>query len=347
LENAASPFSRFALRLTAALVFFILVSVPSSPRAAGPGTSAATFLQLGFGARPLALGEAFVAVADDASAMHYNPAGLALPARAAMLGEPRRYEMMVSHAMHIQDIRLSQMGLMARPWGVSLTHLQLGGIERRTTETARPDGHFGASDLMLGFSYGKTLGLWGTGLTVKTVRQSIGEYTASAWAADFGVLRRFKAYPVSFGASIVNLGQKVTFIEEGFSLPTALRVGATYGMSKNFPHALSLQLEKPRDGALNLRLGLEYLGFGPFALRAGYRTVSSQQRSAALGQALGSQAPGLSEFYGMFLGTGFRSKFGNMDYTLLPYGELGTAHRLSFSVKFGNLGSNHALGVFK
>jgi hypothetical protein len=229
--------------------------------------------------------------------------------------------MMASHALHIQDIRLSQMGLLARPWGISVTHLQLGGIERRTSETAQPEGEFGASDLMIGVSYGRKFGLWGTGMTVKTIRQTIGEYSASAWAADFGVLRRFKAFPVSVGASLVNVGQKVTFIEEGFDLPRTFRVGLTYGMSKKFPHALSLQIEKPRDNALNLRLGMEYLGFGPFALRAGYRTVTGEQRRAALGQALGSDAPGLSEFYGMFLGTGFRSKFGNMDYTLLPYGE--------------------------
>lgn len=330
-----------------ALVFFILISPLQSAIAAGPGTSAATFLQLGFGARPLALGEAYVAMADDASTLHYNPAGLALPARVTDGGNGSRYEMMASHALHIQDIRLSQMGLMARPWGVSLTHLQLGGIERRTSETATPEGRFGASDMMLGVSYGRTFGSWGTGATLKTVRQTIGEYSASAWAVDFGLLRRFKSYPVSFGASIVNLGQKVTFIEDGFALPTSLRVGVTYGMSKHFPHALSLQLEKPRDNVLNLRIGMEYLGFGPFALRAGYRTVTGVQRSAALGKQLGSEAPGLSEFYGMFLGTGFKTKFGNVDYTLLPYGELGNAHRLSFSLRFGRISSQKNLGVFK
>jgi len=83
---------------------------------------------------------------------------------------------------------------------------------------------------------------------------------------------------------------------------------------------------------------MEYLGFGPFALRAGYRTYSSSQRSAALGKALGSDGPGLSEFYGMFMGVGFRTKLGTMDYTLLPYGELGNAHRFSLSLKFGGKG---------
>ena len=325
----------------------LLAILPIQAFSAGPGTSAATFLQLGFGARPLAVGEAYVAMADDASALHYNPAGLAFTPRRVNLGERRRFEMMASHAMHVQDIRMSQMGLVARPWGVSLTHLQLGGIERRTSETAQPEGHFGASDMMLGVSYGKTFGLWGTGATIKTVRQTIGEYTASAWAVDFGVLRRFKSYPISFGASLVNVGQKVTFIEEGFPLPTTFRVGATYGMSKHFPHAISLQLEKPRDNTINLRIGMEYLGFGPFALRAGYKTVTGTQRKAAIGAQLGSEAPGLSEFYGMFMGTGFRTKFGNMDYTLLPYGELGNAHRLSFSIQFGQSRETGPVGVFR
>lgn len=325
----------------------LLAILPVQAFSAGPGTSAATFLQLGFGARPLALGEAYVAMADDASAMHYNPAGLALPPRVVSQGEQRRFEMMASHALHVQDIRLSQMGILARPWGVSLTHLQLGGIERRTSETAQPDSLFGASDMVFGVSYGKTFGLWGTGATLKTVRQSIGNKSASAWAVDLGVLRRFKSFPISFGASIVNIGQEVTFIEEGFALPTTVRVGVTYGMSKHFPHAFSLQIEKPRDGSMNLRLGMEYLGFGPFAMRLGYRTVTGVQRSAAIGSQLGTDAPGLSEFYGMFLGTGFRTKFGNMDYTLLPYGELGNAHRLSFSIQFGRSRKTGRIGVFR
>lgn len=322
-------------RLTTLLTALLLCGAPGY--GAGPGTSAATFLNLGFGARPLALGEAFVAVADDASAMHYNPAGLGFGAGAASRQGLRRYEMLASHAMHIQDIRLSQFGFAARPWGMSLTHLSLDGIERRTSETAQPEGRFGASDMMLGVSYGKRLTEWGVGvgMTGKFIRQSIGEYSASAYAADVGALYRFAGSPVSVGASLTNLGTKVRFIEQGYPLPLTVRLGAAYGMTARFPHALTAQVDLPRDNAPALRLGMEYLGFGPFALRAGYRTTTAAQRTAALGKALGSEAPGLAEFYGMFMGAGFRSKFGSMDYTLLPYGELGNAHRFSFNVRFG------------
>jgi len=319
------------------LLTALLVCLSAPAYAGGPGTSAASFLSLGFGARPLALGESFVAVADDASALHYNPAGLAFGPGLASRQSPRRYEMLASHAMHVQDIRLSQFGFLARPWGFSATHLSLDGIERRTSETAQPEGSFGASDLLVGVSYGRRLTDLGLGLGVsgKYIKQTIGEFSASAYALDLGALYRLRSAPVSLGASLVNLGTKVRFVEQGYPLPLTVRLGAAYGMTPKFPHALSLQLDMPRDNTPNLRLGLEYLGFGPFALRAGYRTTSSSQRAAALGKALGSSAPGLSEFYGMFMGAGFRSKFGSMDYTLLPYGELGNAHRFSFTVRFG------------
>jgi len=321
------------------LFLAILLSfLPARSIAAGPGTSAAAFLKLGFGARPLAMGEAFVSMADDASAVHYNPAGLALAPPPGSGGAQRPIELMVSHALHIQDIRLSQMGLVKRPFGFSATHLSLDGIERRSSETVEPEGHFGATDLALGVSYGRKLRGVGLGGTLKLIRQTIGEYSASAYALDVGAIHRFERWPVSVGASVVNIGTRVRFLDEGFPLPLTLRLGTTVGLSRRFPHALTFQLDLPRDNAPALRVGMEYLGFGPFALRAGYRTVPSEQRQAALGKALGSSAPGLSEFYGMFMGAGFRSSLGRMDYTILPYGELGNAHRFSFTVHFGRHG---------
>src|SRR5579864_5665137 len=40
------------------------------------GTTTANFLKLGVGARAEAMGEAYTAVADDATALHWNPAGI-------------------------------------------------------------------------------------------------------------------------------------------------------------------------------------------------------------------------------------------------------------------------------
>ena len=41
------------------------------------GISTAQFLKIGVGGRAAALGESFVAIANDASALYWNPAGLA------------------------------------------------------------------------------------------------------------------------------------------------------------------------------------------------------------------------------------------------------------------------------
>ena len=109
--------------------------------AAGPGTSSATFLKLGFGARPLAMGETYVALAEGVSMLHYNPAGLAMGT-----AERKGYQLLVSHALHIQDISLSQIGLLHKGFGLSLTYLSVGGIEARTSDTAVPESMFSASD---------------------------------------------------------------------------------------------------------------------------------------------------------------------------------------------------------
>ncbi|MBI4423829.1 MAG: PorV/PorQ family protein [Elusimicrobia bacterium] len=316
------------------LFLALALSIPSSASAAGPGTSAAPFLNLGFGARVSALGEAVVALADDASTIYYNPAGLAFGGSG-----PQPFELVASHSLHVQDIRVTQFGLLRRPYAVHLTHVGVAGIERRSSETVQPEGTFGASDMAVSVGHGRRLGPVAAGAALRLVRQTIGERSASAYAADLSVLHRFESRPVSVGASLMNLGTSVRFIEQAYPLPRTLRAGVTYGLSKRFPHALSAQLDLPRDGAPVIRLSVEYLGFGPFALRAGYRTQGGAQRDAALGRQLGTTASGLSEFYGMFMGVGFRSRLGTLDYSIAPHGELGSAHRFSIGLKFGGMGA--------
>lgn len=317
----------------AAMLMAAIVVFSRPARAAGPGTSAATFLDLGFGARPLGFGEAYVALADDVSALHYNPAGLSLP-QPAMRSAPGPYEMLFTHTLYVQSVSLDQLGLIRRPWGLSVTSLRVGGIEGRTLETDAAS-NFSASDLAVAASYGRRVGGFGVGATVKYIHESIGAASASAYAADFGVLHRFEAYPISVGADLANLGTKVRFIDQAAPLPLILRAGVTYGQTKDFPHALSLQVDFPRDSDPVIRLGAEYQGFGPFALRVGYRTFTGGQKDAVLGKTLGSAASGFAEFYGLYLGMGLQTKLGNLDYAIMPYGELGLAHRLSLGLRFG------------
>ena len=55
----------------------LLISVSSSMFAIDKtGTTAAKFLTIGIGSRPSGFGNAFVAIADDPTAMYWNPAGI-------------------------------------------------------------------------------------------------------------------------------------------------------------------------------------------------------------------------------------------------------------------------------
>lgn len=327
-------------RSRAALVIAgLTLALPSSSSAGlttAPGTSAAAFLDLGYGARAIALGEAFVSAADDVSAVHYNPAGLAYPAFAI---DPRQqgrpYEMLLSESLLVQDVQMTQMGLVMRPFGLSVTRLSLGGIEARTAETAQPDATLGASDLAVAATAARQILGVGFGASARFVREAIGSNSASAYAVDLGALKRFEGTPLSVGAGVANVGTKMRYLDQAAPLPTVVRLGATYGLTRQFPHALTLELDQPRDDNPVLRLGAEYAGFGPLSLRFGWQTQSAAQRAAALGKNLGTTASGISEFYGLSLGAGLRTQFGDFDYAIVPYGELGTAQRFSYAYNFG------------
>ena len=84
-----------------------VILLTQGPRLYAAQSSAAQFLNLGFGARALGMGEAYTAVSDDISSVYYNPAGLA--------SGPEGRELSFSHAFHLQDTAVSQAAFMRRP----------------------------------------------------------------------------------------------------------------------------------------------------------------------------------------------------------------------------------------
>ena len=64
------------IRLFYCYILITSLILPSIVRAADEGAHAAEFLSHGVGARALGMGSAFVAIADDATATYWNPAGL-------------------------------------------------------------------------------------------------------------------------------------------------------------------------------------------------------------------------------------------------------------------------------
>ncbi|MCK5738648.1 UPF0164 family protein, partial [bacterium] len=81
------------------------------------GMSAASFLEIGVGARALGMGGAFVGIADDASALYWNPGGLP---------EIPRPEFIFMHSEWLADMDYDYLGLVlplggAGSFGLSLS----------------------------------------------------------------------------------------------------------------------------------------------------------------------------------------------------------------------------------
>ncbi len=306
------------------VLLLAVILIAQGPRLKAAQSSAAQFLNLGFGARALGMGEAYSAVADDISSVYYNPAGLAS-------GTEGR-ELSFSHAFHIQDTAVSQFAFMRRPYAAAITYFSAGELEGRGP-SAELTGNFTARDVAAQISRGFKLGAFDAGISGKVINQKIKSSGATSFAADAGLLYRFAGTPYSFGASLVNFGTRVKFEEESFSLPLKFKAGA----AANFPSPgllLALDLEFPDDGPAAARAGVEYKGLDSIALRLGYKTTASGQRDAILGRGFGDSASGVAGMYGFFAGAGFEYAGFKLDYALLPYGDLGTAHRFSVGMKF-------------
>src|SRR4030065_1095672 len=101
------------------------------------GTAGAKFLQIGISAGAVAMGEAFLGIADDASAIYYNPAGLTW-----VQGK----QAMFTHISYPADIRF-EFGSFVFPFpklgGVlGLGAFALDGGDILLTDYAHPDPDF-------------------------------------------------------------------------------------------------------------------------------------------------------------------------------------------------------------
>ena len=193
---------------------FVVTLLPFAARAQGTlggqraGTSSATFLRIGVGARAVGMGETFVAVANDPSAIYWNPAGLA---------SLQRREIAFSHTQWPADVTFEHITLIlpSRRLGGSLA-LQLGvlGTDIEETSELQPFGTgrtFSYSDLVIGGAYSRR---WTdkllVGAGVKFVREDLGSQvggpTTSAMLFDVGSIYYLGLGSVRIATSLTNFG---------------------------------------------------------------------------------------------------------------------------------------------
>lgn len=245
------------------------------------------------GARPAGMGDCYVALAADASACSWNPAGL------AFLTE--QYNFTLMHTQLVPDWddvyyeyaayaqRVEGLGTI----GASVIYLTYGTQIATDPDSPDPIGEFNSYEVIPGIAYGTTIGgKFALGLNLKFVHVDLApaEFTqdqqkgaGSTFAADFGALYRMQDGRLSFGGALQHLGPRIAYIDEEQSdpLPRNLKLGASYYLLADEMNSLIVSGEfnkslvivedigDPSVGVI-LGAGAEYQYLNLFAARAGY-----------------------------------------------------------------------------
>lgn len=295
------------------------------------GTRVANILTAEAGARPMSMGGAFTALADDANAQLYNPAGL---------GTLKRIELMAMHRSSFAGIRheygnlvipfgqssagnLSGLGTIAAGFGF----LDYGSLEGRDA-AGNPTVDLGSYDGLMDFSYGKTaFGRFSFGFSAKIYRLGIYEREVRDMAYDFGLL--YEALPgrVRVGLAGLNFGNSIRYggVEE--KAPQSWSGGIAVTPFKDRLNA-DLDVERTPDDQVLYKLGFEVWANSLFALRGGYH---SGGYDAATGVTAGLGIR-IREFEAGF----FPVHSISLDYAFTPSDDLESTHTISLSFTFGD-----------
>ncbi len=299
-------------------LFGIFFLTPSSFLFAGAQTGA-SFLRIGTGARPAALGGAYTAMARDVDSIYYNPSGLAAI---------NHKEFGATHSQWLLGTTFDFIGY-AQPTkygtvGLGVTRLGSGKFEGRDANGNVSAG-YEASDTAYAFSYAKGVSKrTRMGGSLKYLRSEIAGYSAETVAADFGAQHTLSGRPITLGASLLNVGRGMQFLDQVDPLPLTASVGAAYRVGGTLNIAVDLRQDL-NEGGIDIGIGTEYALLPSFSLRAGYASQFDGTSGAdgALGQ-LG----------GLGGGFGIRRNGYRADYTFTPFGALGNVQRFSLGARF-------------
>ena len=301
--------NRFAI-LTVICSLGIGLTIPMTAQGASAGKEPFNFLFLDADARPAAMGGAYTALASDANALLYNPAGLGL-----LSG----HQAVLMRNQHVAEVSQDYIALSLAPgFGFFLDRLSYGSIPRTTVSEPGGVGSFTPWDQAVGVGLGREVGGGlGLGLAAKYLASDIAGYSASGFAFDGGLLLRVPGSPLSAGLSVQNIGPPISYRSVPEPLPLNVRLGTALALDA-LGQALTLSLDASKErseGAL-FSAGAEVLLGKRTSLRAGFNGRNEAGTGFTFGIGWGYEGLGLG-------------------YAFVPMGDLGTAHRASVSWRWG------------
>ncbi|HEX7357956.1 MAG TPA: PorV/PorQ family protein [Ignavibacteriaceae bacterium] len=307
------------------------------------GTAGAQFLQIPVGARSEAMGGAVVGLADDASAIFWNPAGIVKVKNVqAHFSYMNWFDLFDFNAASIV-YNAGDLGT----FGASMVMLTSDEMEITTEEEPNGTGRFfDAGDLALGISYAKYLtDRFNVGVTIKYVNQQIWNESASGFAFDIGTQYRLDFQNLTIAMCMTNFGADMQF--DGPDLDFTYRKDNNFPLSRLVPSRLNteeyplplnfqvgigfdvfeyefvkmrgaIDVTHPNDNAERAHFGTEFSFYDRFYVRAGYK-YNYDDQDFTFGA--GANVPlGSSAVY--------------FDYAFSVYDILPSVHRVSLNLSF-------------
>jgi hypothetical protein len=252
------------------LALILLVSPELVWGQAKVGTAGAQFLELGVSARAIGMGEAFLSICNDASAIYYNPAGLA---------QLMQREALFTHISYPAEINYDFAAL-AYPttrfggvWGIGFTMLNAGEMDYNPYEVGlNPTQTFTAKEYALSIGYARSLtDRFSVGVALKVIDELYDTERATGWAADVGTLydTGFKGFKI--GMMISNFGPDLKFLDQSYPLPMNFKFGGVIDLLRRENHTAVVAAEgsHPNDNLEKFNAGVEYWFKDIFSLRFG------------------------------------------------------------------------------
>ena len=335
------------------------------------GTTTANFLEIGTSSNAVAMGEAYVSMADDAVSAYWNPAGLAKVKGFEIGMSKQDWVAGIRHSSFAAAFNLGRYGTLSA-W---FTDFNYGSIEVTNISNQNGTGeYYSANDLAASIAYGRNLVDWFSfGASLKMINSKIWHSSAKAFALDLGVIVETNFFSTTgkrndamkIGMSISNYGSRMRFdgidlinpidiLEnengnyenvigqyrtESWELPLLFRLGTSIKPIVNEFHTLifSLDVLHPNNNSESINIGTEYsiqiVGGNKFFLRGGVKNIGIAQ-SNEIRKVSGFEVP----FSSLTFGLGYEKNIVNnksvgIDYSYQSIGLLGDVSLITFRFK--------------
>ncbi len=330
------------------LLGLCLLSINISVSQSKVGTTAAPFLGISVGPKAMGMGSAFVALANDATALYWNPSGIS---------RAMKTQFMASHTTWLVGSKFNWVGFSLNMdntnfLGISFTQLDYG--EDEVTTVLNPDGtgeRWDAMDMVIGLSYARNLtDRFSIGGSVKYVNQQIWNESASAFALDVGLLYITEFNDLKIGMSISNFGtdmkmegrdliKRIDLDPEAqginktiptqlktdeWALPLLFRVGLAMDVLKVSDITVTTAVDafRPSDNNSSVNVGMEFSWNGIFFARAGYKNLFLDKSEEGI------------NFGGGLKYNFMETSFVHFDYAFSDFGKFDNLHTFSLGIIF-------------